>query len=205
MRGSMMVRVLVCLVAVGVLGDVFSNRAGAWPPPPRFTDITVVNNTQVEIFDIRVEIDLSDPADRSQILVPSNGTPYGFTIARLPAGRSVTVSTGPGSQGIEGVARIRLKGAVEAPLGTPLMQDVVIEAKRDNFDESTPELEWSGFCSSAPQGESDYKARLEFRMNTTMNKLEAHLTAKWRWDEAWPAAAIESSGWFPGGGQQQGN
>ena len=200
MKLSHAARAAVCLLMIGACAELFAPRAGAWPPPPKFTELQIVNNTQVEIFDIRIEIDLSDPSDRSQILVPTNEIPYGVVINRLPAGRTVVVSTGAGTQGIEGVARVRLKGDAQAPLGQPLGQDVVIEAKRDNFDTSNPELEWSGFCAKAPSGGTDYQPRLEFRMNTSLNKLEAHLSGKWRWDSEWATQVVESSGWFPGGG-----
>ena len=194
MRVSSVLRSVVCLLIVGVCAHVFVPTAEAWPPPPRFHQFMVVNNTNVDIYDIRVELKLSDPNNRAQLFNAGN-KPFGFTVWRLPPGRKAFIGTGTSptlTDGIDGAAQICLKAGVNAPGGLQLASDVEINADRSDFDPANPGQEYSGFCSTAPPQQTDYMMTLQFVREGGV--IRAKLRAKCRWGTFWSAQPKQNMG-----------
>ncbi|MDF1702605.1 MAG: hypothetical protein P1V36_15755 [Planctomycetota bacterium] len=191
MQASTMGKGVLALVVIAVFSGVLMEQAGAIPPPPRFREFTIINSTPQEVAGVMVEFWPTNPNDRGQL-----GPSFTISISRLPAGKSVVFSTGPGTQGIEGIAKIQARAS--CPMGNPLPMPAEIIAPKGDYT-SPPDgvLEYAGFCSNAPSGQTDYKPTLEFRVNPSTQKYQAVLHAKWRWNEAWPPAAVEGVSTFP--------
>ena len=185
MSVSRVLRALAAVVLVLACAELTTKQASAWPPPPAFDQFMIVNSTNLEVTGITVRFFPTDPKNRGNL-----ATSFDVSLSRLPAGKSVIVRTGPGTQGIEGVARIT--GTGMAPSGNPLPIPATITAPKGNFDGQAGD-EYGGFCSQSSDGTQSYIPRLEFRVNSSTQRIEAFLTAKWRWSNQWPQAVSDTS------------
>lgn len=191
MQASTMGRGVLALAVIAVFSGVLMEQAGAIPPPPRFREFTIINSTPEEVASVMVELWPTNPNDRGQL-----GPSFTISISRLPAGKSLVISTGPGAQGIEGIAKIQARAS--CPVGNPLPMPAEIIAERRDFT-LPPDgvVEYAGFCSSAPAGQSDYKPTLEFRVDPANQRYQAVLRGKWRWNDFWPTDPRVGVSTFP--------
>lgn len=183
MTWSTTVRGLLGLLCVGLLAGTLMRNASAVPPPPYFNGFTIQNSTTTTVEKIKIVLTPSNPGNRGQLT-----TAITVQISSLPPGKSFTISPGAMGSGVEGIAKISVEA--ECPGGKTLTAPVEITASRADHD-NNGSMEFAGFCAEAPPNKTGYPPKVEFRKKAGANTYEAHLHAKWRWNNKWPNAPVE--------------